>query len=172
MQYLSKYAILFYIIFTNLHLHSWRNKYAGQYLIAVFPNRCLLLFHLFGTITPAKLRINCWCHTLVALALKLHFRAEFRTIASMQVHADQSSILWIVSYVDTSAVVGTFFQYWHVDIIWSRRRCACQHNSSFKIEWNTRRKTVKTKVSWVIYTYIIKLTLIPIHFVVIRTLMI
>ena len=58
MQYLSKYAIFLYIIFTHLNLYSWRNKNAGQYQFAVFPNKCLLLFHLFGTITPAKLPIN------------------------------------------------------------------------------------------------------------------
>ena len=43
-----------------------------------------------------------------------------------------------------SAVVGMFFPYRHVEIIGSRRRHACQHNSSFKVEWNTHRKTVKT----------------------------
>ena len=59
--------------------------------------------------------------------------------------------------VTTSAVVGMFFPYRHVGIIWSRRRHACQHNSSFKIEWNTRRKTVKTKVSRIIHAYIISL---------------
>ena len=40
-----------------------------------------------------------------------------------------------------------FFPYRHVKIIGSRRRHACRHNSSFKVEWNTRRKTVKTSVS-------------------------
>ena len=34
----------------------------------------------------------------------------------------------------TSAVVGMFFPYRHVEIIGSRRRHACQHNSSFKVE--------------------------------------
>ena len=57
----------------------------------------------------------------------------------------------------SSAVVGMFFPYRHVGIIWSRRRHACRHNSSFKIEWNTRRKTVKTKVSRIIHAYIISL---------------
>ena len=56
-----------------------------------------------------------------------------------------------------SAVVGMFFPYRHVGIIWSRRRHACRHNSSFKIEWNTLQKTVKTKVSRVIHAYIISL---------------
>ena len=50
-----------------------------------------------------------------------------------------------------------FFPYRHVGIIWSRRRHACRHNSNFKIEWNTRRKTVKTKVSRIIHAYIISL---------------
>ena len=59
--------------------------------------------------------------------------------------------------VINSAVVGMFFPYRHVGIIWPRRRHACRHNSSFKIEWNTRRKTVKTKVSRVIHAYIISL---------------
>ena len=57
----------------------------------------------------------------------------------------------------TSAVVGMFFPYRHVGIIWSRRRHACRHNSSFKIEWNTRRKTVKTIVSRIIHAYILSL---------------
>ena len=71
-----------------------------------------------------------------------------------------------------SAVVGMFFPYRHVEIIGSRRRHACRHNSSFKVEWNTRRKTVKTK-SFSGYTRIhYKLTLISINFAVIRTLMI
>ena len=72
----------------------------------------------------------------------------------------------------TSAVVGMFFPYRHVKIIGSRCRHACRHNSSFKLEWNTRRKTLKTKVSRVIHAFIIKLTLIPIHFAVIPTLVI
>ena len=59
--------------------------------------------------------------------------------------------------VMNSAVVGMIFPYRHVGIIWSRRRHACRHNSSFKIEWNTRRKTVKTKVSRIIHAYIISL---------------
>ena len=57
----------------------------------------------------------------------------------------------------TSAVVGMFFPYRHVGIIWFRRRHDCRHNSSFKIEWNTRRKTLKTKVSRIIHAYIISL---------------
>ena len=56
-----------------------------------------------------------------------------------------------------SAVVGMFSPYRHVGIIWSRRRHACRHNLSFKIEWNTRRKTVKAKVSRIIHAYIISL---------------
>ena len=60
-------------------------------------------------------------------------------------------------WVKTSAVVGMFFPYRHVKIIGSRRRHACQHNSSFKVEGNTRRKTVKTKVSRVIHAFIISL---------------
>ena len=59
--------------------------------------------------------------------------------------------------VSTSAVVGMIFPCRHVNIIWSRRRHACRHNSSFKIEWNTRQKTVKTKVSRVIHAYFISL---------------
>ena len=62
-----------------------------------------------------------------------------------------------LTYIVTSAVVGMFFPYRHVGIIWSRRRHACRHNSCFKIKWNTRRKTVKTKVSRVIHAYIISL---------------
>ena len=66
----------------------------------------------------------------------------------------------------SSAVVGMFFPYWHVGIIWSWHRHACRHNSNFKIEWNTRRKNK----SFSGYTRIhYKLTLIPIHFAVIQT---
>ena len=73
--------------------------------------------------------------------------------------------------VVTSAVVGMFFPYRHVGIIWSRRRHACRHNSSFKIEWNTRPKTVKTK-DFSSYTRIhYKLTLIPIHYKALNLLM-
>ena len=36
--------------------------------------------------------------------------------------------------VSSSAVVGMFFPYRHVEIIGSRRRHACRHNSSFKVE--------------------------------------
>ena len=54
--------------------------------------------------------------------------------------------MWKLSYLhcilDTSAVVGMFFPYRHVEIIGSQRRHACWHNSSFKVDWNTRRKTV------------------------------
>ena len=57
----------------------------------------------------------------------------------------------------TSAMVGKFFPYRHVEIIGSPRRHACRHNSSFKVKWNTRRKTVKTKVSRVVHTFIINL---------------
>ena len=62
--------------------------------------------------------------------------------------------------VVTSAVVGMFFPYRHVNIICSQRRHACRHSSCFKVELNTRRKTVKTKVSWetrVTHAYIISL---------------
>ena len=70
--------------------------------------------------------------------------------------------------VQTSAVVGLFFPYRHVGIIWSRRRYGCRHNLSFKIEWNTRRKTVKTIFFLSGYTRIglhYKLTLIPTVFI-------
>ena len=69
----------------------------------------------------------------------------------------ENNIYLNIMSVIISAVVGMFFPYRHVAIIWSRRRHACRHNSSFKIEWNTRRKTVKTKVSRVTHAYIISL---------------
>ena len=60
-------------------------------------------------------------------------------------------------HVLASAVVGMFFPYRHVEIIGSRRRHACRHNARFKVQWNTHRKTWKTKVSRVIYAFIISL---------------
>ena len=52
--------------------------------------------------------------------------------------------IWQDVSILISAVVGMFFPHRHVGIIWSRRRHGCRHNLSFKIEWNTRRKTAKT----------------------------
>ena len=46
-----------------------------------------------------------------------------------------------------SAVIGMFFPYRHVGIIWSRRR-----HASFQIEWSTRRKKNKQKFLW-LYTH-------------------
>ena len=62
--------------------------------------------------------------------------------------------LYSIKCYDISAVVGMFFPYRHVGIIWSQRRHGCRHNLSFKIEWNTLRKTVKTIFSFSGYTRI------------------
>ena len=40
--------------------------------------------------------------------------------------------VFLVSTPISSAVVGMFFPYRHVEIIGSRRRHACRHNSSFE----------------------------------------
>ena len=73
-------------------------------------------------------------------------------------HTDPQVSVWlyhVLIFSYTSAVVGMFFPYRHVGISRSRRRHDCWHNSSFKIDRNTWLKTVKTKVSRIIYAYII-----------------
>ena len=43
-------------------------------------------------------------------------------------------MLTLTISMSISAVVGMFFPYRHVEIIGSRRRHACRHNLSFKVE--------------------------------------
>ena len=71
--------------------------------------------------------------------LKLHacFVCSHRVIFPLRIYRVYSVyIVYIVLYriATTSAVVGMFFPYRHVEIIGSRRRHACRHNSSFKLE--------------------------------------
>ena len=65
-----------------------------------------------------------------------------------------SMSMYIVKYFFMSDIGMIFSCRWHVNIIACRRQpylvlwsaCfACQHNSSFKIEWNTHQKNCKSK---------------------------
>ena len=52
----------------------------------------------------------------------------------MSTNGGMSSVSGRLQLVLINAVVGMFFPYRHVEIIGSRRRHTCRHNSSFKVE--------------------------------------
>ena len=110
-----------------------------------------LKIYLFPQWSGCFVSVCCFCFCLPFFCFDFHLGA----VVYMKWRL--TNALYVCMYVCISAVVGMFFPYRHVGIIWSRRRHACRHNSSFKIEWNTRRKTVKTKVSRIIHAYIISL---------------